>query len=202
MIPAPSSAAPANNHGRMHRHNRMQPPPMRPPRGNVNPLPCQVRPSEYPRPPIPGENNARPDTRVKRLKKANINIATLNINGATSRDVRLLSKWSEISSTLYEYKIAILTIQETHMNQQITDQVRECFSRNLDIIASEDPTSPTSKAGVAFVINKALIKPLKVTTHKLVPGRALLLKIKWLEGCETSILNIYALVNRAAQPQF
>ena len=34
------------------------------------------------------------------------------------------------------------------MNQQMTDQVRECFSRNLDIIVSEDPTFPTSKVGV------------------------------------------------------
>jgi len=51
-----------------------------------------------------------------------------------------------------------------------------------------------------FVINKALINPQKITTYKLVPGRALLLKMKWLEDCETKILNIYAPVNRAAQP--
>jgi hypothetical protein len=123
MIPAPSCAAPTNNHRRMCHHNHMQPPSMCPPRGNVNTLPCQARPSEYPRPPIPGETNTHPETRVKQLKKVNINIATLNINGATSHNVPLLSKWSEISSTLYEHKIAILAIQETHINQQITDQV-------------------------------------------------------------------------------
>jgi hypothetical protein len=38
--------------------------------------------------------------------------------------------------------------------------------------------------------------------HELVPGRALLLKMKWLEDCEMKILNIYAPVNRVAQLQF
>jgi hypothetical protein len=88
------------------------------------------------------------------------------------------------------------------MNQQMMDQVNECFNRNMDILISEDPASPTSTAGVAFIINKALIKALNITTHELVPGRALLLKIKWLEDCKTSILNVYAPVNRAAQPHF
>ncbi len=62
--------------------------------------------------------------------------------------------------------------------------------------------TPRSTAGIAFVINKVLINPKKIKTYELVPGRALLLKIKWLEDCETTILNIYAPVNRAAQPQF
>jgi exonuclease III len=132
----------------------------------------------------------------------NINIATLNMNGATSRESPLLNKWSEISNTLYKHKIAILALQETHIDQQMMDQVRECFGKNLDILTSEDPSTPRSKAGVAFVINKALINPKKIKTYELVPGRALLLKIKWLEDCETTILNIYAPVNRVAQLQF
>jgi exonuclease III len=126
----------------------------------------------------------------------------LNMNGAMSHDTPLISKWSEISGMLYEHKIMILALQETHLNQQMTDQLRETFSKNLEILASEDPTAPTSTAGIAFVINKALINPTKITAHELVQGRALLLKIKWLESCEMSILNIYAPVNRAAQLQF
>jgi hypothetical protein len=88
------------------------------------------------------------------------------------------------------------------MDQQMTDQVRVCFGKNLDILTLEDPSTPRSKAGVAFVINKVLINPKKIKMYELVPGRALLLKIKWLEDCETTILNIYAPVNRAVQPQF
>jgi hypothetical protein len=38
--------------------------------------------------------------------------------------------------------------------------------------------------------------------RELIPGRALLLKIKWLEDCEMTILNVYAPVNRVAQPHF
>jgi exonuclease III len=55
---------------------------------------------------------------------------------------------------------------------------------------------------VAFIINKALKTPTKITMHKLVLERALLLKIQWLETCDVSILNVYTLVNRAAQPLF
>ena len=84
----------------------------------------------------------------------------------------------------------------------MTDQLRETFNKNLEILVSEDPMAPTSTAGVAFVINKALISPMRITAHELVPGRAFLLKIKWLESCEMSILNIYTPVNRAAQLQF
>jgi hypothetical protein len=175
---------------------------LHPLRGRKNSRPHPVRPREHHRNPTSGTNNTLQQNKEKHIRKANINIATLNMNGAASRDTLLLSKWGEISRTLYENKIAILALQETHMDGEMTNQVREIFSKNLDIIISEDPTSPQSKAGVAFIINKALINPQKITTHELVPGRALLLKMKWLEGCETKILNIYAPVNRAAQPQF
>jgi hypothetical protein len=54
----------------------------------------------------------------------------------------LISKWSEICNTLHENKIAILALQETHIDQQMMDRVREVFEKNLNIIALEDPTSP------------------------------------------------------------
>ncbi len=42
----------------------------------------------------------------------------------------------------YKNKIAILALQEMHMDKEMTNQVREIFSKNLDIITSEDLTSP------------------------------------------------------------
>jgi exonuclease III len=135
-------------------------------------------------------------------KRANINVATLNVRGATMANVSLLQKWSSISQTIYENRIAILALQETHLDQNKTRQVRECFNKNLEIITSEDPEDPTGRAGVAFVINKTVLNPKDYTMQELYPGRALLLKIKWLESCETSLLNIYVPTTRTEQQPF
>ena len=115
---------------------------LHPLRGRKNSRPHPVRPCEHHRNPTSGTNNTPQQNKEKHIGKANINIATLNMNGAASQDTPLLSKWGEISRTLYENKIAILALQETHMDGEMTNQVREIFSKNLDIIISEDPTSP------------------------------------------------------------
>jgi len=52
------------------------------------------------------------------------------------------------------------------------------------------------------MISKTVLNLREYSTHELQQGRALLLKIKWLEECETSILNIYVPTERAAQPPF
>lgn len=57
------------------------------------------------------------------------------------------------------------------------NQTRECFKNKLNILTLEDLANPRTIVGVAFAINKTLINLQKITTHELVPGRALLLKI-------------------------
>ena len=52
------------------------------------------------------------------------------------------------------------------------------------------------------MINKALIAPNDIQSIELCPGRALALKIMWLENESTSLLNIYTPVNNTLQPQF
>jgi exonuclease III len=96
----------------------------------------------------------------------------------------------------------ILALQETYLDQAKMTQVHECFSKNLEIVTSEDPDDPTGKVGVAFIINKTILDPREITTHELHQGRALLLKIKWLESCEASLLNVYVPTNRAMQKPF
>ena len=98
--------------------------------------------------PIPREIAAQCQRKINPAKRANINVATLNVRGATAENVPLLQKWSSISKTIYENRIAVLAIQETHLDQSRTRQIRECFSKNLDIITSEDPDDPTGRAGV------------------------------------------------------
>jgi len=137
-------------------------------------------------------------------QKANINIASLNMNGATAPSERMscIDKWTMINRTIYNEKITILALQETHLDQNLLEQVNSCFGKNLEIINSALPNNPCASAGVAFVINKALICPKDLLVTELVPGRAMMIKLKWLESCETSIVNIYAPHNRNEQPNF
>ncbi len=124
------------------------------------------------------------------------------MRGGTARNTSLVQKWSYVSQTMYQCKIAILALQETHLDLDRTERIRECFNKNLEIITSEDLNDPTGQTGVVFVINKMLLDPRELSTHKLHPGRALMLKIKWLEACETTLLNVYVPTNRAKQEPF
>src|SRR6267142_1499028 len=120
-------------------------------------------------------------------RRANINIATLNMRGSTARNQSLVQKWSTVNSTLNKFKIAILALQETHLDQPSVDTLRSKFGKKMEIIFSSTPESPRESAGVAFIINKSLIAPREVSSQELIPGRALLLKLKWLESEETSM---------------
>jgi hypothetical protein len=46
------------------------------------------------------------------------------------------------------------------------------------------------------------LNPRELKTKELHPGQALLLKIKWLETCESTLLNMYVPTNRAVQKPF
>ena len=136
--------------------------------------------------------------------KANINIATLNVNGLTapSSNMNSQQKWSTINSTLNRHKLAIVALQETHLDQHTVDRLHQGFGGKMDILFSADPHSPRSTAGVAFVINKKRIAPKQCVIHELIPGRAIFLKIKWHESETTSLVNIYTPTHRPSHPSF
>ena len=136
--------------------------------------------------------------------KATITVATLNINGfkAPSHNMTGVQKWSTIYRTMSDQKIAILALQETHLDEERLDQVAQCYGKRLTIITSPDPDTPRASAGVAFAINNRLIKPNNITVFELFEGRALAIKIKWHNTEETTILNVYAPHTRASQPDF
>ena len=52
-----------------------------------------------------------------------------------------------------ENKLAILALQETHLDNDLLQSVNECFGKHLTIVNSNLPENPRSSAGVAFVIN-------------------------------------------------
>ena len=135
--------------------------------------------------------------------RASINIATLNVNGlAAQNDGSPNRKWKWINSTLNENKIAILALQETHLDDMTIECLHTMYSHKMEIIYSADPNSPRSTAGVAFIINKSLIAPKEVRAHELILGRALLIRIKWLDSEETKLLNIYAPTDKQIHPAF
>lgn len=140
------------------------------------------------------ENPPRTGRRMPNRKRANITIATLNINGfsAPANNMSGMDKWSAINRTISDNKIAILALQETHLDQSLLQDVTTCFGKRLEVINSQHPTNPRTTAGVAFVINKSLIKPRDYKLYELEPGRAVALKVRWLENEETVLINIYA----------
>jgi hypothetical protein len=111
-------------------------------------------------------------------------------------------KWKWLNHTLNQNKIAILVLQETHLDQATVDRLQKTYGQKMEIVFSADPDSPRARARVASIINKALITPREVTAHEILPGRALLIKVKWLESEETKLLNIYMLNNKPSHSEF
>jgi exonuclease III len=152
-------------------------------------------PSTNPCHPPPGDPMMTGNNRnSNRRMKANITITTLNVNGfsAPMSNMSGIDKWVTINWTINDNKIAILALQETHIDHELLHNVRSCFGKRLEIVHSQDPTNPRVTAGVAFVINKSLIKPREYKMYVLQEGRAAALKIKWLENEETTLINVYA----------
>src|SRR5260221_10488998 len=113
-----------------------------------------------------------------------------------------LEQWKTTSNMIQMEGIAILTVQETHLDDEMTATLQTRFEKNLTIMTSAHPTNPRATCGVAFVINKKIIRPEEINLDELDPGRALQLQIRWLEDCTTSILNIYAPNDKKAHPEF
>jgi exonuclease III len=160
--------------------------------------------SAHQRSPPPGAPNHQLCRETNQKLRANINIATLNMNGFTAPATNLsgIQKWSMINQTLNTHKIAVLALQETHLNKHTADQILSGFSKKMDIYFSADPDNPRMTARVAFVINKSCIAPETIRVKELLPGWALYLEINWLDNESTTLLNIYAPTNKALHPEF
>jgi exonuclease III len=152
--------------------------------------------------PTPPEHE---NLRKKKPKKqrANIKIATLNINGCHIQGEAPTSfeKWAEINATIKREKIAILALQETHLDQNHADTIQQVFPKRLEIYNSELDYAPRTSAGVAFIINREAIDPTEIKWTELIKGRAVALSFKW-KGSETTLINVYAPNNRNDNERF
>ncbi|KAF8260584.1 Endonuclease/exonuclease/phosphatase, partial [Lactarius quietus] len=100
-------------------------------------------------------------------------------------------KWAEINSTVKRDKIAILALQETHLDEDTVQRIQNLFGKRLQILNSQLERNPRSSAGVAFVLNKDLIETKTATTQELIKGRGLKLTVQWNEQV-TTLINVYA----------
>jgi hypothetical protein len=126
-------------------------PPQLPP-NPIHPNGDDHAPCTHPCTPTPGDHPA-PQNIQKSRARANIVIASLNMNGFTAPTEGLsgIDKWSMINQSMNKNKIAILALQETHLDPQRLDDVQACFSRKMSIITSVPTSTPRASAGVAFV---------------------------------------------------
>ena len=78
------------------------------------------------------------------------------------------------------------------MSPERREQVETLFGRRLTIFSSEDPDHPTSRGGVAVVLNKNLVNTAAAKAVTIVPGRALLVHIPWHQQETLRLLAVYA----------
>ena len=116
--------------------------------------------------------------------------------------MNLIEKWSMINRTIRTGKVAILALQETHLDEERASDIQRCFQKNFSLHFSSEPENLRASAGVAFIINKALIAPEHISVKAIIPGRTAILTIAWSAVKKITILNIYAPVGRQQQPEF
>ncbi|EIW54371.1 DNase I-like protein, partial [Trametes versicolor FP-101664 SS1] len=91
-----------------------------------------------------------------------------------------------------ELRIGILLLQETHLTSERRAHLHRMFADRVKIFASEHPTAPTQREGVAIVLNKKLISAKGVTMKEIIPGRAIQVAVPWRGGDVREILCVYA----------
>ena len=127
----------------------------------------------------------------KKRTNANLKIATLNIRGwNASTGTGSNNKWRDLNQLLCDTCTGIIALQETHLTEESVNDIHNLFGSRMKVIFSQGD-NPRA-AGVAFVINKDLSIYQGVVTHKLIPGRALLISIPWHSNLLLTILNVYA----------
>ena len=137
-------------------------------------------------------------------RRNNIKIGSLNINGlrtATDNNMEF-QKWTEVNATMKKEGIAILAVQETHLDDASTQEIKKAFGKRLEIHNSQLEDNPRSSAGVALVLNKDLVQTNHVETFELIKGKAMGMKIKWTEDEDIVLINVYAPNKRSDHENF
>lgn len=119
-------------------------------------------------------------------RKQGLRIATLNVNGR--RDEKKRDKWPNLVNLVRSNGIAILGLQESHLDIEETEMLNDRFQK---VITMNNGIS-TSKEGVTFVLNKEMVNGMKWNHTPLVEGRASRLQIETEKERELNIILVYA----------
>ncbi|KAL7280190.1 hypothetical protein ACG7TL_006609 [Trametes sanguinea] len=122
-----------------------------------------------------------------------VRIASLNVNGfgSLARD-HPNNKWGTMYRMMKEQRLGILLLQETHLTPERRKDLHRMFANRIKILHSDHPDAPTSKEGVAVVLNKRIMETKGVEMSVLVKGRAVQVSIPWRGGETRRILCVYA----------
>ncbi|KAJ7266032.1 Endonuclease/exonuclease/phosphatase, partial [Mycena rebaudengoi] len=136
---------------------------------------------------------ARPDNgNGDKLTKASIRIGGLNIRGMGNINPwHPDNKWYHVNQLMREGKFGVMIVGEAHLDDERCQNILNLFGRRLHIEFTQDPNS-ANKRGVAFVLNKDLIKTDNIRQTVIVPGRAILLEMDWHGEDPLCMLGVYA----------
>ncbi|KAK0504204.1 hypothetical protein EDD18DRAFT_1026131, partial [Armillaria luteobubalina] len=100
-------------------------------------------------------------------------------------------RWMHINQVIREEKIGILAVQEAHLTAERKELIEKIFPK-LRVEISEDPDSPTARAGVAIVLNRRLTNWSTVKIREVIPGRAMMIQLEWHRGKKLTVMCVYA----------
>ncbi|KAJ7098801.1 Endonuclease/exonuclease/phosphatase, partial [Mycena belliarum] len=167
-------------------------PPEQPPRA---PTPL-IEDRVFPGPPITDTGQ-----RKKKTKAATM-LAALNMKGLGNPNPwHPKHKWYHVNQVMKDDKIGVLVVGEAHLSAARHANIQSLFGRRLEIVFSEDPVTANAK-GLAFVVNKDLMKTENIKTQEIIPGRAMLLTLDGHGNQKICILGVYAPNPSAENAQF
>ncbi|KAH9903283.1 Endonuclease/exonuclease/phosphatase, partial [Cubamyces lactineus] len=157
---------------------------------------CGSGPALPPRAPQGGARglqNEEPEReRAVRHGKTYLRLASLNMRGAGRDGLGGVGeKWMRVNQILRENRIAVLAVQETHLSDDRVAALNALFGEYMSVFPSAYPGNETGACGVAFVINRRILKSANCLTTEIIPGRVLMLDLNWPEERPLRIVNVY-----------
>ncbi|KAF8290537.1 DNase I-like protein, partial [Clavulina sp. PMI_390] len=100
-------------------------------------------------------------------------------------------KWSQINHQITNLDLAILAVQETHLDHALIERLEKRFGKNLAFYHSINPEGRRAE-GVSVIINKARLPAGTAKATEIVPGQAILVSIPWRKNLKINLLAVYA----------
>ncbi|KAF8287618.1 DNase I-like protein, partial [Clavulina sp. PMI_390] len=125
----------------------------------------------------------------KNKTRANIKIATLNMKGGATMGMN--DKWNQINHQITNLDLAILAVQETHLDRKLISRLDERFGKNLAFHHSTNPDGRRAE-GISVIINRAKLPAGAAKAIDIIPGQAMLVSVPWRKNLKINLLAVYA----------